>query len=48
MRNDSFFDRVFLEIEFRGTRGVRAEVRCATDKVSVENDQMFIIIWHLF
>jgi hypothetical protein len=40
--NDSFFDQVFLEIEFRVTRGARAEVRCATDKISVGNGQIFM------
>jgi hypothetical protein len=31
------FDRVFLEIGFRGCARARAEVSCATDKISVGN-----------
>jgi hypothetical protein len=40
--NDSFFDQVFLQIEFRGTRGARAEAHGATDKISVGNGQIFM------
>jgi hypothetical protein len=37
-----FLDRVFLEIEFRGTQGARAEAHCETDKISVGNGQIYV------